>query len=55
MKLVKKYKGWKIYSKVEDGTDTFYAFLPGESPRAFNSPEWEGGSIQEIQDFIDSY
>ena len=55
MKQVKTHKGWKIYKQVEDGTDTYYCFLPEESPGAGFSPEWESGSIQEMIDFIDSY
>lgn len=53
MKKVSKYRGWSIYYDKKE--DTYYCFLPDESPLECCSPEWEGGSVQELKDFINSY
>jgi hypothetical protein len=51
MKKVKTYKGWTIY--IENGT--YYGFLPEQSPRTMDYPEWETESLKELQEFIDCY
>ncbi|MEA4892621.1 MAG: hypothetical protein VB085_08685 [Peptococcaceae bacterium] len=52
MKLTEKYKGWKIY---QTGQGDYAAFLPGQSPRAFNEPEWITDQVWELKDFVDCY
>lgn len=53
----KRYKGWLIVSKIEEGTETFYCYTPDELdyPANLRTAEWEAGSIQEAQAFIDNY
>lgn len=53
MKLIKRYHSWTIYYDKKE--EVYLCFLPGQSPRTMDYPEWEGGSLKEIQDFIDSY
>lgn len=53
IKLIQKYKGWKIYSGYSDYS--FSAFLPETSPRTFDSPEWEEDNLDNLKDFIDCY
>lgn len=49
------YKRWTIYEC--DGTESykFMAFLPEQSPRQMDVPEWEDDSLEAIKAFIDSY
>lgn len=56
MKKVETYKRWKIYTESdENGYVTYYGFLPGQSPRNYDSAEWEDGTIETLKQFIDSY
>ena len=52
-KKVCSYKKWSIWSD-KDG-ENFGAFLPGESPRQYDSADWEATNVQECKEFIDSY
>lgn len=52
MKLIEKYKGWKIY---RTESEEYATFLPGQSPRAFDDPEWTADQIWELKHFIDCY
>ena len=45
------HKGWTLYHNGE----TFYAFLPGESPSNMDTPEWEDDSLDAIKAFIACY
>lgn len=45
------YKKWGIWYNGE----TFYAFLPGESPSFMDGPEWYDDSLEALKSFIRSY
>ena len=53
MKLIQRYKGWKIYTGYSDYT--YSAFLPHEGPSTCDSPEWEDDNIVCLREFIDCY
>lgn len=45
------YKGWGIWYNGE----TYYGFLPGETPSNMDTPEWEDDSLSALKEFIASY
>ena len=45
------FKRWSIYYNGE----TYFGFLPGESPRGFDVPEWEDDSLDALKEFITNY
>lgn len=53
----KKYKGWLIVSKWEDGEEIFYCYTPDELeyPANLRSYEWEACGLEEAKSFIDNY
>ena len=54
MKLITVFKKWSIYAI--DGNEYKYSgFLPGDSPRRLDTPEWEDDSLEALKDFIRSY
>lgn len=54
-KLVKQYKGFKIYQVTDDDGYTQYACYPKEFSSNYDDPEWESENLDEIIDFIDDY
>lgn len=66
MKKIKTYKGFGIYERTDAelkrGVDElgcilprYEIYLPGESPDCLDAAEWDGDSLQECYEFIDSY
>ncbi|MDF2499330.1 MAG: hypothetical protein K0Q77_44 [Anaerosporomusa subterranea] len=61
-KITRKYKGWTIKQDLEcsgDGIshDVYRCYTPDEMeyPANMRSSEWDAGSMQEAEVFIDSY
>lgn len=64
MKVVHRHKGWTIYEvlmmkyrgwECSPKEMLYLAFLPGDSPKQMDSPEFECQSIDECIENINSY
>lgn len=61
MKKVKTFKGWSIYQattendRIDLGNSEYGAYLPEQSPKAMDYPEFCADNVDELLDNIRSY
>lgn len=61
MKKVKTFKGWSIYrattesDRIDLENSEYGAYLPEQSPRTMDYPEFCADNVDELIDFINSY